>query len=106
MMAVNVMMAIIITTTTTIKPITTQTKTKNITTINTTITATNGSTVQFSLAVSFNFLISCTVGRIPRTGDQPRVVLEPTISVLEQTKTFHVLDRMATVICKDNNKHT
>jgi hypothetical protein len=63
----------------------------------------------------------CTVGRTPWTGDEPyarplrtqkttqtqnslpqapmrRVEFEPTISVLERTKTVHALDCAATVI--------
>jgi hypothetical protein len=67
----------------------------------------------------FQFLNLYTVGRTPWTGDKPvarplptrrttnnkcrqttmaRVVLEPTIPVFERAKTFHALDRAATVI--------
>jgi hypothetical protein len=65
----------------------------------------------------FSFLILYTVGRTPRTGDQPvqgrylhtgqhkhnkrtqtYMRFEPTIPVFERAKTVHTLDRAATVI--------
>jgi hypothetical protein len=67
--------------------------------------------------VSLQFLNPKTVGRTPRTGDQPiarplptqtqnkhrytsmpRVGFEPTIPVFERAKTIHASDRAATVI--------
>jgi hypothetical protein len=71
----------------------------------------------------FQFLNLYTVGRIHWTGDQPvarplpthrttqtqnkrkeramsRVVFEPTTTVFERAKTFHVLDRVAAVVGK------
>jgi hypothetical protein len=74
-----------------------------------------------ALCCFFSFLILYTVGKTPWTGDQlvarplpthrtaqtqnklaqismPWVVFEPTISAFEWAKTFHALDRAATVI--------
>jgi hypothetical protein len=76
----------------------------------------------------FSFLIFYTVGRTPLTGDQPVVRpqptyrtaqtqnkrtqisvpwvgLEPTIPVFERGKTFHALDRAATVIGRNKYMH-
>jgi hypothetical protein len=76
----------------------------------------------FDLGRLFSFLILCTVGRTPWTGDQPvarplpihrttqtqnirtqtsipRVGFEPTAPVFEPAKTVHALERAATVIC-------
>jgi hypothetical protein len=75
----------------------------------------------FGLWPFLSFLILCTVGRIPWTGDQPvarpllthrttqtqnkrtqtsmpGVGFEPTIPAFARSKTVHVLDRTATVI--------
>jgi hypothetical protein len=80
-----------------------------------------GTTALVNLCRLFSFLILHTVGRTPRTGDEPvprqlpthtgqykqnkrtqtsapRVGFEPTIPVFERAKTVHSLDRATIVI--------